>query len=112
MQTEKYEMCATGAASTCILTPLCFLLPAVPDYRALYAKLDKLRLDAGHMWATWLNDQYLQLVQDAGSPADSNMLMRLNSVWWLDVGGSIAGEKHCCLLVKWQEVVGILLAAA
>lgn len=65
----------------------------MPDYRALYAKLDKLRLDAGHMWATWLNDHYLELAQDLSSPADSGLVLQLNSVWWLDVGGSVAGES-------------------
>lgn len=71
----------------------CCVSPAVPDYRALYAKLDKLRLDAANMWAIWLNGNYLQLVEDPDSPADSGMALQLKQVWWLELGGSIPGEE-------------------
>jgi hypothetical protein len=37
----------------------------VPDYRALAAKLRRLRLTAGAMDACWLDDQHLELVVSA-----------------------------------------------
>jgi len=63
------------------------------DYCRLYERLQRLRCDAGDLSAVWLNDQYLGLEFQPDSPAEGQLALILNYVWWLDVEGCVLGAR-------------------